>query len=108
MMDCNAWGKPLKGGIGMGGAMFCRPCAEDVRQEIEALRAEGKPVNALAIGRRIFRETHSVSGYLLRDIPEDLWNQAKHQAVDDGISLREMILEALRAYLNGRSSRSPG
>lgn len=46
-----------------------------------------------AIGKR------AIAGYLLRDIPEDLWTAAKHRAVDEGISLRKMILEALRAYL---------
>jgi len=34
--------------------------------------------------------------YLLRNIPDDLWTRAKHAAIDRGISLRELILSALR------------
>jgi len=68
--------------------------------EIERLREEGKPTDALTIARQIFRETHSASSYLLRDIPEQLWTAAKHRAVDEGLSLRELLLKALQAYLN--------
>jgi hypothetical protein len=84
----------------MGGASLCSSCAEDVRIEIDRLRAEGKPVNAMGIARKIFRETHSAGGYLLRDIPEDLWTAAKHKAVDEGLSLRDLLLKALREYIN--------
>jgi len=31
MRDCDACGKPLKGGRGIGGALLCAPCAEDVQ-----------------------------------------------------------------------------
>jgi len=99
MRDCDACGKPLKGGRGIGGALLCAPYAEDVQIEIDALRAEGKQVSATEIARRLSRETHSAGNYLLRDIPEDLWTQAKHKAVDEGSSLRELLLKALRAYL---------
>lgn len=37
--------------------------------------------------------------YLLRNIPTTLWDRAKHKAVDDGISLRELILRAIENYL---------
>lgn len=96
---CEACGKPVVGGVSIGGTLLCLPCAEDVRTEIDRLRAEGKPVNAMGIARKIFRETHSAGGYLLRDIPEELWNQAKHKAVDEGLSLRDLLLKALREYL---------
>jgi hypothetical protein len=99
MKDCDACGKPVNGGVGIGGALLCRTCAEDVQSEIYTLRDQGKQVSAVGIARRIFRKTHSAGNYLLRDIPEDIWNQAKHKAVDEGSSLRELILKALRAYL---------
>ncbi len=54
----------------------------------------------MAIARRIFRETHSAGAYLLRDVPQDLWDRAKHRGVDEGISLRELILKSLMAYLS--------
>lgn len=100
MRSCDACGKPLKGGISMGGALLCRKCEPNIKAEINRLQAEGKPVSAIAIARKIFRETHSAGSYLLRDIPEDLWNQAKHKAIDKGMDLRELILDAVREYVS--------
>ena len=83
----------------MGGASLCRKCEPDVKAEINRLQAEGKPASAIAIARSIFRETHSAGNYLLRDIPEDLWITAKHKAMDKGMNLRELILDAIREYI---------
>jgi len=83
----------------MGGATVCRKCEPDVKAEINRLQAEGKPVSAIAIARSIFRETYSAGNYLLRDVPEDLWTAAKHKAVDKGMNLRELILDAVREYI---------
>jgi len=99
MNFCDACGKPLKGGYGIGGAMVCRDCEPLLQLEIDQLRAQGKPANALHIAKRILRETHSGGNYLLRDLPNDLWQKAKHRAVDDGDSLRDLILKALHSYL---------
>jgi len=96
---CAACGKPVKGGIGMGGTLLCRQCEPEISAEIEKLRSQGKPVNVAHIAHRIYKETHSGGNYLLRDIPEDLWLKAKHRAVDDGDSLRDLVLKALHAYL---------
>ena len=92
---CDACGSPLAGGIGIGGAIMCRTCAEDVRAEIDKCRAEGKPVNAVGIAREIFRSTHSAGAYQLRDIPEKLWDRVKHKAIDEKMSIRELILDRL-------------
>jgi hypothetical protein len=92
--------------IGMGGSTICRQCDPDVRAEMDRLRANGKPVNVGQIARKIFRETHSAGGYLLRDIPEELWNRAKHRAVDDGCSLRDLILEAIETFLQSPKGKS--
>ena len=100
MRTCDACGKPLKGGTSMGGATVCRKCEPDVKAEINRLQAEGKPVSAIAIARSIFRETYSAGNYLLRDIPEDLWIAAKHKAIDKGMDLRELILDAIREYVS--------
>lgn len=100
MRDCDACGKPLQGGIGMGGALLCNGCAEDVRVEIDARRARGESVNALGIARGIFRETHSAGAYLLRDVPAEVMTAAKHRAVDDKCSVRDVIISALRQYLD--------
>ena len=46
-MDCAVCGNEIKGGIGIGGVILCRnTCAEDVRAEIDRLRAEGKVVSS--------------------------------------------------------------
>jgi len=37
-----------------------------------------------------------LQNYLLRDIPLELWQKAKHVAVDRGVSLRDLILAGLR------------
>jgi len=37
--------------------------------------------------------------YLLRNIPPDMLDAAKHRCIDDGISLRDMILAGIELYL---------
>jgi hypothetical protein len=97
--NCDACGSP-KAQIEMGGASLCHDCDVLVRHEIERLRYEGKPVNVLHIAKRIFRENNSASNYLLRDIPEELWNKVRHRAVDEGCSLRDLVIKSLNEYLN--------
>lgn len=99
MRACDACGRTKGAMIGIGGATICRQCDPDVRAEMDALRADNKPVNVMQIARKIFRETHSAGNYLLRDIPEELWKRAKHHAADSGDSLRDIILKSLDAYL---------
>jgi len=99
-MICDACGKHTVSVTGVGRATLCRTCLPDVMAEIERCREAGQPTDALTIARRIFRETHSAGSYLLRDIPAELWTAAKHRAVDEGLSLRELLLKALQEYLN--------
>lgn len=97
---CAVCGAP--GNIGMGGTMLCTAHAEDVRVEMDALRAQGKPVNVSGIARRMYREQQSAdTTYNLRDIPAELWDRAKHRALDEGISVRELILRAVQRYIAG-------
>lgn len=100
MKTCDVCGKPTAGGTYIGRARVCRECRPRLVFEIEKERAEGKSVDAQAIARRLFREEHSAGNYLLRDIPEELWTAAKHQAVKEGLSLREMLLKALHEYVS--------
>lgn len=97
---CAACGKQIRNGISMGGTLLCRQCEPEISEEIAKLRSQGKTVNVAHIAHRIYKETHSSGNYLLRDVPQDLWAQAKHRAVDDGDSLRELILQALYEYIN--------
>jgi len=87
---CGACGKEIRSGTSIDSVMLCKTCAVDVADEMKELLTSGKRVSAPAIARRIFREEHSVTGYLLRDIPEELWTEAKHKAVDNGMTMREM------------------
>lgn len=98
MRSCDACGSG-RVFVSMGGASLCRDCEPGIRLEMEQLREAGKSVNVLHIAKRIYRETFSGGDYLLRDVPKELWLQAKHRALDEGISVRDMILEALRRYL---------
>jgi hypothetical protein len=48
----------------------------------------------------MFRESCVPGGYLLRDIPKKLWDKAKNKAVDKGITLRELILQAVKEFID--------
>jgi len=95
---CTACGKPLQGSLQIGGTLLCRTCGPIISQEITRLREEEKPVNVLHIAMRHFREVSDPQAYPLRDIPGDLWTAAKHAAVEEQMSLRELLLDALRRH----------
>jgi hypothetical protein len=50
-------------------------------------------------GKPISKANDFIDSYLLRRIPKNLWTRANHRAVDEDISLRELLLRALEAYL---------
>lgn len=99
MKNCAACGVVTKAPIALGGTILCRQCEPAVAVEIEQLRSDGKPVNVAHIARRIYRAEHCAGDYLLRDIPQELWTAAKHRAVDENVSLRDLVLKSLAAYL---------
>lgn len=80
--------------------MVCAECQPELVERIEAARATGKTPDASREAWAMLRE--SAQTYLLRNIPGNLWQRAKHAAVDRGISLRELILLALRNLLGGQ------
>lgn len=100
MRKCEACGTTKNVYGALGGVMLCKEHYADIMAEVDALRAEGKQVNVSGIARRMFREQFSTGNYILRDIPQELWDRAKHKAVDDGVSLRELILTAIDAYVS--------
>jgi len=102
MKLCDSCGSP-KAFLGIGSASLCRSCEPEIRVEMDRLRADGKPVNVLHIARRIFKETHSGGNYLLRDFPAELWKQAEHRAIEDGGSMRDLILNAILKYLETKT-----
>lgn len=96
---CEACGTTKNVAGSLGGVLLCKAHMADISAEVDALRAEGKQVNVMGIARRMFREQYSTGNYILRDIPAELWDKAKHRAIDDGMSLRELVLEAVEKYL---------
>ncbi len=40
-----------------------------------------------------------IKSYLLRDIPLTLWVQLRHRAIDEGITIRALILSAIAQYI---------
>ncbi len=98
--QCAACGTTKNLGPSLGGVLLCRDHYNDISAQVEQLRAEGKQVNVAGIARQMFREEFSTGNYILRDIPKELWDAAKHKAVDNGISLRELVLTAVQAYID--------
>jgi len=72
---------------------------------MDKLRTEGKSVNVLHIAKRLFHEANDAGNYLLRDIPQTVWDRAKHRAIDESISLRDLILKAIYLYLDTPASK---
>lgn len=96
---CAACGAPVQGGMSIGGTLLCRDHAEDVRTEIDKIRAEGGRPNAAGIARRMYRETYSAGNYLLRDVPKELMDAIKADSFAKGIDARAWMLDTFRAAL---------
>jgi hypothetical protein len=70
---------------------------------MDRLRRTGKPVNAIKITRRLYREKNKpVADYHLRDIPAAMMAEMKHRALDEGGSVRGLIITAVAQYLAGK------
>jgi len=100
MKKCEACGTTKNINGSLGGVLLCKEHFADISAEVDRLHAEGKQVNVAGIARRMFREQFSTGNYILRDIPQELWDGAKHRAIDEGVSLREIVLNAIQAYLD--------
>ena len=85
----------------LGGVLVCATCRPLVLERVEAARGAGKTADAAKEALALLRE--SATTYLLRDIPQDLWMQAKHASVDRGTSLRDLLLAGLRKELASSS-----
>lgn len=83
--------------IALGGVMLCQEHYAAVSEIIDTLRTAGEPVDVTRIAYRMRKELDG--DYLLRDIPRELWQRAKHYAVDHNMSLRQLIITALEAYI---------
>lgn len=101
MSTCTVCQKEIPGGVIIGGIVVCRQCEPELISRIDKARASGQSrVSAAGIAREIYNERFAGSDYLLRTPPKDLMDAVKHRAVDDGDSIREIIIAALRAYVS--------
>lgn len=39
-------------------------------------------------------------------LPEDLWKTAKHQALEEGVDLRDLIIRGLELMVKGRKKKA--
>lgn len=99
MKTCAACATTTGPFMGIGGCLICAKCEPEIHAKITELRENGKPVNVRHIAHALFKENHSAGNYLLRDIPENIWNKAQQESANSGKSLRDIILESLREYL---------
>ena len=100
MSTCTVCQKEIPGGVIIGGIIVCRQCEPELISRIDKARASGQSrVSAAGIAREIYSEQFAGSDYLLRTPPRELMDAVKHRAVDDGDSIREIIIKALRAYV---------
>lgn len=90
---CAACGRPDAHNA-IGGTLVCAECRPELMERIEAARTAGKTPDASREARAMLRE--SAQTYILRDIPAELWQEAKHASVDRGLSLRDLLLAGLR------------
>lgn len=45
--------------------------------------------------------------FLIRDIPKELWDKAKHRVINDDIeSLRQLVLAAIEEYLKKKKAKT--
>ncbi len=94
---CLACGRPDARNA-IGGTLICAECRPALMERLDAARADGKTPDASREARAMLRET--AQNYILRDIPADLWQQAKHASVDRGLSLRDLLLAGLRKEIS--------
>ena len=46
-----------------------------------------------------------MNDYILRNIPAALWLALKHRAVDEGLTIKALILRAITEYLEAREEK---
>lgn len=97
MAKCDVCGELAS--VSIGGAVLCRPHSADVQAEIDLIRSQGKQVNALGIARKMYREQNDTNDYMLRDLPAEIMREMKQYALDNGGSVRDVILVAVSQFL---------
>ena len=101
MIDlCQACGRPTRDPVTVGNTTLCLPCDAEIKGICGSL--EGKPATAAYAARQLYRESEdSRTEFILRNIHGGLWQAVRHRAVDDGDTIRKLLLKALFLYLEG-------
>jgi hypothetical protein len=80
----------------LGGVRLCRPCADQVRSELDAAHATGHKTTAAGIARRLYRERNPVSLFpAIMDFPDDL-QAGIYDCLKRGQTKREFVIAAVR------------
>jgi hypothetical protein len=99
---CYACGK-YRSLYGVGNTAVCSECKGVLQWKIEKARKNKNPANAKHIARKMFNNTNRYQ-YHLREIPGWLWISTKHIADKEGISVRDLILNALAVEVKKNES----
>lgn len=65
-------------------------------------------IKIIKITQLMPNKNSSKTDYLLRNIPREVWRQAKHTAIDEGITLRELLLKAVAEYCHEKRGKRGG
>ena len=96
---CDACGSPQAASF-IGGACLCRKCEPEIMDILRKKHEAGESrVSAIAEARKIFREQYSAKAIILKDFPAELKRRAQDKAAQQGLSLRDFILEAIHKNL---------
>jgi len=97
---CEACGKDVTSSpsVALGGTILCRQCHADILEEIDELRAQGKPVDVMRIARRMYRESHKRSQITINLQPE-LIDAVDKRAQEEGRSRSNMAAELIKRQL---------
>lgn len=105
-MICEACGNILPQGEEIDGAAVCGACAPDFRRALDEARkggAWGRARDAHFVARTMLRERGGTTQIMLRDVPAPAYRTFKARAAEQGVTVRELILAAVDAYLRDKA-----
>lgn len=90
-MKCDVCGE--QGTHSMRGAMLCRQCAPIVEERMKITMKAKKRVCVPIICAQLRREAGT--DYLLRAVPQELWERVKAYAARRNLSIRDWMLDLM-------------
>lgn len=86
----------------IGGAQICEACAPAFRDALAAARsggAWGRARDPHFVARDMLRQAGGTTQLMLRDVPKPVMMALKQRALDEGTTVRELVLAAVERYL---------